>query len=85
MSESKVMTFAEADTELQRLAKGEHCTISYSKTHHSDGSQCCECILYVSGLCGFFKGSTWDEAFEKLRHKIDPQPKPATIPEQEPT
>jgi len=77
----KHMTFEAARKKLQRIAKGEYCTLRYSLTIPGRG-QTPEvvCEVYIHGT-NWHDGNTWAEAFCSLKREID-EPKPPDPVEQ---
>jgi hypothetical protein len=60
------MTFKEAREKLKRIADGRYCSLSYKESHSSSGDLEVECAVYIGGH-SFYRGPTWETAFELLR------------------
>lgn len=72
------MKYSEAKQILMKLAEGSYCTMSYESTMRNgcEHNQTSECNVRVASLNKVFsgKGSTWENALDKLRTQLVPIP-----------
>ena len=60
------MKFKEAKDELKSLANGRYHSLSYELTEFTRGRLEAECSLYIDSRISV-RGSTWQEAFIKMK------------------
>jgi len=76
------MTFKQASAELRELAKGKFRSLYYTLTTDDDGNEKAECRVYIDPQISSKAHTTWREALDDMKERLNPQPKkPADLTE----
>jgi len=76
------MTFKQAEKRLLDMMKDDYCALEYERTYCRGGVLETICSIYVSSEQAYYRGATWDEAFNELDKELNPQNLIESLPEE---